>query len=336
MARRTQNYTEKKDMYTWMSWLDNRFRQARALGAKELIDAYYEETDMQVSRATVSRTVKRFENDYGAVFDKKEKAQFRYKYKDPSYHIPILTPAADKFADNCRDAINLLNDLKDIPQYNWLRLYLINLQQSTMTADRDVISFDNNPELAGLEKMEDILQAIIDKQPIKFDYQPFGKEVISVHCHPYLLKQFNNRWFLFAQPDELQEEAYYCYPLDRIVSDEILPFRKPYRDADLSEYFDSAIGVTVDPNKETETVELMVNPRRYNYIKTKPLHWSQADVPSKDIEGAKCIRIKVQINKELVSLLLSYGSDIQVIAPQSLKDLMRQEAQRIYTLYNPE
>ena len=93
----------------------------------------------------------------------------------------------------------------------------------------------------------------------------------------------------------------------------------PYKESevDFEEYFDDVIGVTVPERDDPVDVLLSVSNNRFNYIKTKPLHLSQR-VLGED-NGYTRISINVKINRELIALLLSFGSDIEVLAPVSLR-----------------
>ncbi len=71
---------------------------------------------------------------------------------------------------------------------------------------------------------------------------------------------------------------------------------------------------------EPVDVMLRVSNNRFNYIKTKPLHLSQRVVSEE--RNHTTISINVKINKELISLILSFGSDMEVIAPASLRAMV--------------
>ena len=88
----------------------------------------------------------------------------------------------------------------------------------------------------------------------------------------------------------------------------------PYKEADteFSDYFDDVIGVTV-PESESENVVLRISKPRFEYIRTKPLHLTQHIV--EDNDDFAVININVKINKELESLVLSFGNDIEVLSP---------------------
>ena len=70
-------------------------------------------------------------------------------------------------------------------------------------------------------------------------------------------------------------------------------------------------------------VILSVSNSRYNYIKTKPLHLTQRKLG--EDKAYTRISINVKINKELIALLLSFGSDIEVLAPVSLREEIAQK-----------
>lgn len=69
---------------------------------------------------------------------------------------------------------------------------------------------------------------------------------------------------------------------------------------------------------EPENVVLRVSNSRYNYIKTKPLHSSWDIIEEND--NYTMISITVKINKELESLILSFGDDIEVLEPEDFRN----------------
>ena len=67
------------------------------------------------------------------------------------------------------------------------------------------------------------------------------------------------------------------------------------------------------------------------YVLTKPLHPSQR-------EGATTpagteITLRVALNRELESLLLSFGADVEVLAPPALRESIRQVAGAVVARY---
>jgi predicted DNA-binding transcriptional regulator YafY len=63
-------------------------------------------------------------------------------------------------------------------------------------------------------------------------------------------------------------------------------------------------------------------PQRGNYIKSKPLHPTQRIL--EDNEGGLTIALDVKINPELLSEILSYGEQVQILRPDILKTQLRE------------
>lgn len=99
---------------------------------------------------------------------------------------------------------------------------------------------------------------------------------MSYTVHPYYLKQYNNRWFLFGITEQ-DKNNLINLPLDRIGSIEVvdIPYI-PNTKFNFEEYFEDVVGVSVPREGEPEKVVLKFDKRQYPYIITKPLHPSQA------------------------------------------------------------
>ena len=93
-----------------------------------------------------------------------------------------------------------------------------------------------------------------------------------------------------------------------------VPYKEP--EVEFDEYFDDVIGVTV-PEEETEDIVLRISKPRFEYIRTKPLHLSQRIVEENDYFAV--ITINVKVNKELESLILFFGNDMEVLSPEHLR-----------------
>jgi predicted DNA-binding transcriptional regulator YafY len=130
------------------------------------------------------------------------------------------------------------------------------------------------------------------------------------------LKQYNNRWFLFGLNNDRKELSNLA--LDRIQNIEEVKIDYIEINIDFNDYFYNVIGVTVKEGIPTEKVVLFINNQRWAYVKTKPIHGTQK-VKNEDSLGVT-IEIDIQINKELVNVILSYGSDMKVLEPKHLKE----------------
>ncbi len=140
--------------------------------------------------------------------------------------------------------------------------------------------------------------------------------------HPWYLKQYNNRWFIFG----LNESSGVMnnLALDRIecLEETTLEYRENTA-IDFSEYFEDIIGLTKLENEKPVKIVLHISPEQAPNITTKPLHGSQKQV-SKDENGIS-ISIKVIPNFELEKLLLSFGDEVKVLEPEKTREQIREK-----------
>ena len=271
-----------------------------------------------VSKRTIQNDINTLEADYGIELDEKLKAgrQRLYRYVDTNYSIPLFR-INDEERHKLQDAIRVLEYFEGEPTYDWARTLLMQIEGGLFTSESTpVVSFQSNPDLKGIDLFEKLLQAIIKKRVLKIEYAPFGRDSYSERIYPYYLKQFNDRWYLIAQAVGYDTLGHYA--LDRIEEFEEISLPYKESDVDFDEYFDDVIGVTVPEHLEPVDVVMRVSNNRFNYIKTKPLHLSQRIIEEE--EDYAIISINVKVNKELESLILSFGGDIEVLAPNSFRE----------------
>lgn len=101
--------------------------------------------------------------------------------------------------------------------------------------------------------------------------------------------------------------------LDRIerISKSDVPFRKNDL-VNFNSYFDDIVGISVPYGvQEAETIILQFSPGRFKYVVSKPLHTSQKIID----ENKWIVAIKVIPTRELDQLILSFGPDVEILAP---------------------
>ena len=285
----------------------------------------------EVSKRSVQNDINILEADYGIVLNEKLKRgrQRLYRYADTDYNLPLFR-MNDEERNKIEDTIYVLRQFEGEPLYDWVRTILMQVEGGLFEENTSpVVSFQSNIDLKGLEHFSKLLQAILTRRVLKLSYTPYGKDTITAIVYPYHLKQYNDRWYLIAQAKGYDTYAHYA--LDRIDSFEEVAL--PYKEAevDFSEYFDDIIGVTMPDRYEPVDVMLRVSNNRFNYIKTKPLHLSQRVVSEE--RNHTTISINVKINKELISLILSFGADMEVIAPASLRAMVAKNIRAMNEIY---
>lgn len=283
-----------------------------------------------VSKRTVQNDINILEADYGIILNEKLRLGKKrlYRYFDTNYSIPLFR-INDEERHKLQDAIRVLEHFEGEPTYDWARTLLMQIEGGLFDEDTSpVVTFQSNPDLKGISYFSDLLQAILTKRVLKLKYTPYGKDTQTVNVYPYHLKQFNDRWYLIAQAIGYQSYAHYA--LDRIEGFEEIALPYKESDVDFSEYFDDVIGVTVS-DVDAEDIVIKVTGKRFNYIRTKPLHLSQRII--EEAEGYAIISINVKENKELESLILSFGDDMEVITPASFRDRIAEKIQAMNKKY---
>jgi len=247
-----------------------------------------------------------------------------YRYTNSAFSIHNM-PLNDTEIQHLEDALNILSHFRGMPQFEWVHELIPKLQNGlkTQPEGRSIIDFDHNPYLKGIEHLGELYQAILYKKVLRISYHPFlDAEPHELILHPYYLKQYNSRWFLFGYNPATQLPDWNL-ALDRIVCFSVC--KDVYVDneeIDWSEYFDDIIGVTRPENGTLEKITLHVKGKTGHYIATKPLHGSQK---SKWLNADTLeVRLNLIVNYELERLLLSYLDALVVVQPQGLRERIRE------------
>lgn len=247
-----------------------------------------------------------------------------YQYTDISFSINNM-PLNEVEINHLRAAMRILSQFKGMLQFDWINELLPKLQQGIVSKESSItiMEFDSNQYLKGIEYLGFLYNSVYYKKVLKISYKPFEDEMpFDVVLHPYFLKQYNNRWFVFGYNPE-HEKFDWNLALDRIIA--INETNNKYQDnieIDWQDYFEDIIGVTKPVGAKSEKVLLHFKGRTGNYIETKPLHGSQK---SKWInENIFEASFDIVINYELERLILSYADSVIVKQPKKLIEKIKE------------
>ncbi len=247
-----------------------------------------------------------------------------YHYTDSDFSI-FKNELTTEELTKLRSTIEMLNRYRGIPANAWLEEVISSLEYRfrVRANSENLISFEQNDMLKGLEHLSGLIDATINHQTIELSYKSYGKDKRQITVYPYYIKQYNGRWFLFGMNGI--KNRIESYALDRIeeysLSDK--PFIKN-ESVDFSTYFDDVIGVSVpyDDNIVTEEIVLRFSPKRFPYVVSKPIHHTQ-----KILNEPYTISIKVRPNRELSQQIFSFIPDIEVVAPERFRNEIRDKIQ---------
>lgn len=266
---------------------------------------------------------------FGANIIRKNK---EVRYGDPNFSIRN-SPLIEKDVKDLKEALKLLEQFTEIPVFEELQQIVVKLENrlfKTEQQERSIIHIEKNSLVKGLAWIRPLYKIIAAEKPIRLHYHPFHEPPFFKIVHPYLLKEYNNRWFLLALTEE--ERRIWTFALDRILDFKpanVPPF--PAQTFKPERYFENIVGVTIYKEAQLEDVQIKVSKNRAPYLKTKPLHPSQQveELP----DGAAIFSYRLLPNKELISELLSYGADLEVLQPVSLRAEIKEILKKAWGQY---
>jgi len=257
-----------------------------------------------------------------------------YTYSEPGFSI-VRSPISEGEKETLTEAVTLLSRSSGLPGFEWTGELLLRLNQTLDPGPEKapVMVFESNPKLEGIELLSELYRFVSNKLAISVRYKPFFEREKRFHFHPYLMKQYNQRWYLAGW--NAGEDCFNLLAVDRIVS--VKASKIPYLEnsvADFEKYFKDVVGVTVPGGIPCQEVVLAVDPAQYPYISTKPIHPSQIKRKTRGKNGAVIITLQVIPNYELESLLLSFSPGVEVLEPLWLREKLAGKlasALRLYT-----
>jgi predicted DNA-binding transcriptional regulator YafY len=256
-----------------------------------------------------------------------------YSYADEKYSISNQ-PLSETEARQLKSAIMVLSRFRGMPQFEWTNeiIPLLESKMGLVKTDKEVISFENNPDYVGLSKIPTLFNAVVNKRVLKITYRDFKNSVAyDVELHPYHLRQHNSRWFVLGYsalwPDKIQTLA-----LDRIKKIEEIAEKYKSDDTNWDDYFADMIGVTKFNLTPIEIKIHIADAEQAAYIQTKPIHQTQKQI--KQVDGGFETSINVIPNYELEKLILSFGERIKIISPISLVNNIKARVEKMLRNYN--
>lgn len=262
----------------------------------------------------------------------KEGKRVYYRYSDKSFSIKNhgINQAE---AEQLKETLTILTRFKGMPQFEWIEEMQIRLEDTFKLKGntQTVVIFEQNPYLEGLSFFTQLFASIQHQRALLIEYKSFKQQLpVKFVFHPWFLKQYNNRWFLFGLNEKFHDISNLA--IDRIISvNESRESYIPNTQIDIESYFEDVVGVTVKPETPIEKIQIKVDHLFWPYIKSKPIHGSQ--ILRKNSESYVIIELNLQINHELIALLFSFMDAIEILEPPLLRQHFECIADSIMSKY---
>ena len=181
---------------------------------------------------------------------------------------------------------------------------------------------------------QDVLGALVRRRRLFIRYHGRRRDEESERTiSPQRLTQYRNSWYLDAwchHADGLRSFA-----LERIREQELLEDRaKEVSAKALSEHFDASYGIFSGPARHV--AELRFSAEMARWIAEENWHPDQQGAFESD--GSWLLKLPFSSARELIMDILRYGPEVEVLAPDFLREAVAVEAEKtagIYRIPNP-
>lgn len=236
-----------------------------------------------------------------------------YRYSEPDFSI-YKNELSLTEVQNLRSTIEMLSKYRGLPSNGWLEEVISNLEIrfGVKGNAENLVSFEQNEQLKGIEYLSGIIDATINHQTLDIEYISANGNYHQHTLHPYFVKQYNGRWFLFGLDEK--EDRIKSLAFDRIqsISNSNQAFRRNEK-INFNSYFDNVVGVTVpyEEDSKLEEFQLKFSPKRFKYVTSKPIHKSQKIISEEECK----ISLHLYHTLELEQQIFSFGPDVEVLSP---------------------
>ena len=305
--------------------------------------------DNQIKRRQLQYDLEALKDLYGAPINNKRGAR-RIKYEDASFSI-----VTHEMKESLRSMREQMENVEMNPRLLWLQNLILMLQDSYFTnaMAMEAIDFGDNLEYQNSSRVHEFFSYIMNKEVLELSYSAGFSKPQKKIIHPYFVRQYNNRWFLFGWNENAAIErkpasGILNLPLDRIENVKIT--HVAYREVTVEdvrgfkeEYFADIVGVTRLDNEPSIRLVLHfdfntgdkkrdnVARRDFYYLKTKPFYPYIAFSSEDYIKNNGFAEASMDIipNKELEGILLRYADTARIIAPDEFRGRMLNRIQNI-------
>lgn len=284
----------------------------------------------------------------------------KYRYKEKGFSImPYLEyrfSAGDEKTLN--RALQIIANGLPNETYETVEFWLKSRIEYSFGKEDLRIDYGESLNLRGRHWLPLLYRVIQDKIVIRIQYKTFKGDFFDFQFHPYMLKQYNNRWFLSGR-NERENNDYWNVPIDRICGVQKcgdVQFKS--RPIDYGKYFDNFIGISekvwlgedgdendklywkgVDVASKKVSIVIRVEGKgTWGRIKTKPLHISQTELDNGFNEIENCGRIRLDIipNVEFYNKIMELGENVIVESPSCVREIVIERLNNTLDKYRNE
>ncbi len=276
--------------------------------------------EIGISRRTLISDIKYLRSKDAPIPERSKK----YYYTEPYSFLEVLGTTDTALLDELKGIVGKLqafNKINDLMNVNFDEIALRISDSSSK-----LVVFDNPIEnLENADLLPKFLDYIQKEQVISIKYQNFQNQKFEDTFHPYMLKEYNGRWYVFGLSEKKYAETgikeIFQYPIDRIRDNSpIFKSKLSFIKNDwwkAENHFSDMIGVTKKEGQKPEKIIVRVYGNSIDYMMSKVLHHSQSVLLEED--EFTDFEFFVIDNYEFRSKILAFGSNAEVLEPSELR-----------------
>lgn len=183
---------------------------------------------------------------------------------------------------------------------------------------------------SGHKHLTSVMEAMTEGYEIKMEYQKYTRlEADTYTLRPYAVKEFARRWYIVAYC--VEREALRVYGMDRILSLEITDrkFEMP-KNFDVDTLFATSFGIYL-PEGPGQSITFKTSPTEAKFLRDLPIHDSQQELAADS--DSVTFSVFVCPNKNLIMEFCKYGSRIEILSPESVRNEVATELKKAAELY---
>lgn len=268
---------------------------------------YLSQSDFKPSVRTLKRDFEKIRDELGISIE--------YDYSERGYFINRQS----SISGNAFEELIELSNINDLIVENMKRFGV----------QHDYIQIESRIELKGMENFKPLIKAIQNRRVVTFDYFKYttgesGKYIVR----PYLLREFERRWYLVGVKDDTNEVR--TFGIDRMsnLTPDINSFARD--ESALGQLYQDAVGINF-LRKKLETIQLSFDKVLGMYVKSLPWHYSQS--VKKEDGNRIVIELQVYPSYELFNRIMQFGSKVKVIKPKWLAKMVKEEHEKSFDIY---
>jgi proteasome accessory factor C len=176
---------------------------------------------------------------------------------------------------------------------------------------------------------QDVLGALIERRRLRIRYHGRRRDEESERViSPQRLTQYRTSWYLDAWCH--QAAGLRSFALERIREQTLLEeAAREVPAADLSAHFDDSYGIFSGPAEHR--AELLFSPEMARWVSEEVWHPDQRGTLEAD--GSWRLTLPFSSARELIMDVLRYGSEVEVLAPDFLREAVASEARKTAAIY---